>query len=153
MKLTSEIGRIRRGPERVVDRQQALAAARAFENRAEKIRPAGAKDVAAAHDDRPRAGDLRAALAIEFRRRVDALRVRLIALSVKAVLVSVANVIGRDGNQQCPGTATSQRQQLWPARVYVLGALRIKLAAVNVSPCAAVDDHVRTLAIESRIDF
>src|SRR5712691_7106439 len=145
MKLTSEIGRMRRCPERVIDRSQALAAARALNNRAKKVFPAGAKDVTAAHDDRSRPGDLRAALAIEFRRRVNAFRVRLIALSVEAVLRSVENVIGRDGNQQRPGAATGQGQQLWSARIYLLGALRIKLAAVNVSPCATVDDYVRTL--------
>src|SRR5438128_7386864 len=153
MKLTSQIGRIRRCPEHVVDRQQALTAARALKNRDEKVFPAGAKDVTAAHDDRSRPGDLRAALAIEFRRRVNALRVRLIALGVKAVLLSIENVIRRDGNQQRPGAATGQGQQLWSARIYFLGALRIKLAAVNVSPCATIDEHVRTLAIKGRIDF
>src|ERR1700694_2180100 len=98
MKLTSEIGRIGRCPERVVDGSQALAAARPLNHRAQKIFTAGAKNITAAHDDRPRPGHLRATLAIEFRNRVNALGISLIALSVKAVLLSVENVIGRDRN-------------------------------------------------------
>ena len=147
------MGRIRRGPEGVIDRQQALTAARALENRTEKVFPAGSKDVTAAHNDRPRPGDLRAPLASEFRQRINALGVRLIALGIKAVLLSVENVISRDGNQQCANAPTSQGQQLWPARVYVLGALRIELAAVDVRPGTTINDHVRTLAIKNPIDF
>ena len=56
----------------------------------------------------------------------------MIPLSVKPVLFSVENVISRDRDQQCSNATATERQQLRPASVYILGARRIKLATVDI---------------------
>src|SRR5438132_632121 len=69
-----------------------FAAARPFNDSAEKIYSAGSENVSAANDDRSGPGRLCAALTVEFRGAVHAQRIWLIALCVEPVLFTVSHL-------------------------------------------------------------
>src|SRR3989442_16025125 len=119
-----------------------FAAARPFNDTAEKICSAGSKNVSAADNDRSGPSRLCTELTVEFRGAVHAQRIWLIALRVETVLFAVEHVISRDRNQQRANLPASQGEHLGSACIGPVRALLIELAAIDVSPGGTVDDHV-----------
>src|SRR5207248_790804 len=144
-----EVGRVGRRAVRVRDGPQALAAAGAPGGRRQKVLPAAAENPARAHKGRAGRGHLRAPLAFELRRAVGAQGVRVVALRVEAFdPPTVEDVVGRDGDKRCACEARGGGEYLDALRVDEEGALRVKLAAVNVRPRRAVDGRVGAHASE-----
>src|SRR5262245_53524455 len=90
--------------------------------------------------------------AVEFVSTVDADRSRLIALGVKTFLLAVENVVSSDSDQESSGVSAGVREIFGADGIYLLGFCGIRFTAVNVSPCRAINDSVRTLCSDYRFN-
>jgi len=97
-KLSCEIARVRRRAEHIGNRLHSFASPRTVQHGTQKVSATNTEYVTAPYDDCASLRLLCATLTFEFGNSIGALWVGLIALSVKAFLLSVEDIVGRERN-------------------------------------------------------